>query len=237
MAAGKLAGKLKGWEDVRAEALRRIRSREWPPGALIPSEDALARELGCARTTVNRALRSLADSGLLDRRRRAGTRVAELPVRAAKLNIPLVAEEIRSRGATPSHQCRAQEPRRPPAAVAAALGVAPDARLLFVETLHLADGRPFAHEARYINPAGVNGAEQADFAATPANEWLLRHAPFSHGSLDYSARLPLPETAAALDCAETRPTLTLDRVTHGPETSITWVRLTYTPDYHLTVNL
>lgn len=226
-----------GWEDVRAEALRRIRAREWPAGALIPSEEALAQELGCARTTVNRALRSLAESGLLDRRRRAGTRVAELPVRAAKLNIPLIAEEIRARGAAPSHRCLARSEETPPPAVAAALGTDAARPLLHVETLYLADARPFAHELRWINPAGVKGAAAADFAQTAANEWLLRHAPFSHGTLDYCARLPAPEAAAALDCDTAQPTLVLDRTTHGAEASITWVRLTYAPGYHFTITL
>jgi hypothetical protein len=47
-----------GWEDIRAEVLRRIRARDWPPGALIPGEEALAAEFGVARATVNRALRA-----------------------------------------------------------------------------------------------------------------------------------------------------------------------------------
>ena len=51
-----------GWEDIRAEVLRRIRARDWPPGALIPGEEALAEEFGVARATVNRALRDLAES-------------------------------------------------------------------------------------------------------------------------------------------------------------------------------
>ena len=35
-----------GWEDIRTDVLRRIRSREWPPGALIPGEETLAAEFG-----------------------------------------------------------------------------------------------------------------------------------------------------------------------------------------------
>ena len=50
-----------GWEAIRAEVLRRIRTRDWAPGGLIPSEEALAQEFGCARATVNRALQELAN--------------------------------------------------------------------------------------------------------------------------------------------------------------------------------
>ena len=47
-----------GWEDVRAEVLRRIRARDWPPGAVIPGEEALAGEflrLLAARDTTGLA--------------------------------------------------------------------------------------------------------------------------------------------------------------------------------------
>jgi DNA-binding transcriptional ArsR family regulator len=61
---------LDGWEAVRAEALRRITRRVWAPGDLIPGEAALAEEFGVSRATVSRALRALAEDGLLDRRAR-----------------------------------------------------------------------------------------------------------------------------------------------------------------------
>ena len=63
------------WRSVHDEVLRRIHAREWAPGSLIPNEADLALEFGCARSTVNRALRTLAEAGLLDRRR-AGSAMA-----------------------------------------------------------------------------------------------------------------------------------------------------------------
>ena len=67
---------LTSWQAVADEVLARIRRRDWAPGDLIPNEVDLAGEMGCARTTVNRALRHLAEAGYLERRRKAGTRVA-----------------------------------------------------------------------------------------------------------------------------------------------------------------
>ena len=83
------------WRDVMAEVERRIYTREWQPGQSIPNEADLAIELGCARVTVNRALRTLAEVGLLDRRRKAGTRVALHPVRKATLTSPLFVARLR----------------------------------------------------------------------------------------------------------------------------------------------
>jgi len=67
------------WQDLQSEILNRIQSRHWKPGELIPNEVDLADEFGCARATVNRALRAVADTGLLERRRKAGTRVGFIP--------------------------------------------------------------------------------------------------------------------------------------------------------------
>ena len=59
--------RLNTWQAIRADVLGRIRSGEWPPGSLIPTEQMLSIEMGCARATVNRALRELADSGIIQR--------------------------------------------------------------------------------------------------------------------------------------------------------------------------
>ena len=42
------------WQEVHAEALRRIQTREWTPGTLIPKEAALAEELGCVNPGAKR---------------------------------------------------------------------------------------------------------------------------------------------------------------------------------------
>ncbi|TNF61342.1 MAG: GntR family transcriptional regulator, partial [Rhodobacteraceae bacterium] len=140
-----------GWQDVQAEALRRIRDREWPPGALIPAEADLARELGCARATVNRALQALAEEGWIERRRRAGSRVALTPERRAQVSIPLIRQEIAARGMTPAHRVLTHGPRDMDPAMRRDLGLSPSAPTWFTRTLYLADGDPHAHEARWVN--------------------------------------------------------------------------------------
>ena len=67
------------WQFVQEDVLARIQNGTWPAGELIPTETELAAEYGCARATVNRALQVLADSGILERRRKVGTRVVAHP--------------------------------------------------------------------------------------------------------------------------------------------------------------
>ena len=56
-----------------------IQTGIWKQGGLIPVEVALAKEFGCARATLNRALRELAQERILEHHRKAGTRVV-MPV-------------------------------------------------------------------------------------------------------------------------------------------------------------
>ncbi|WRH60857.1 MAG: GntR family transcriptional regulator [Fuscovulum sp.] len=222
-----------GWEDVRAEVLRRIRAREWVPGAVIPGEEALAVEFGVARATVNRALRDLAESGLLERRRKAGTRVAVLPVRKATLEISIIRQEVEARGESYSHRVLAQRIEAVPMAVSLRMGAAAGVALLFVETLHLAGGRPFAHEVRWLNPAVLPGGMVPDFGAVSANEWLVQNVAYAVGDIAFSAEGASPEEAAALGLPEGAPVFVTERMTWTADAPITFVRLLHGPGYRL----
>ncbi|MGB0439661.1 MAG: GntR family transcriptional regulator, partial [Paracoccaceae bacterium] len=45
------------YKDVKSDILAKITRGEWPPGSLLPNEIDLAQSYGCARATVNRAMR------------------------------------------------------------------------------------------------------------------------------------------------------------------------------------
>ena len=85
-------------QAITSEVRRRIVDREWRQGDRIPDEAELAVEFGVARATVNKALQMLAEEGLLDRKRRAGTHVTVNPARKATLTIPIVREQIEGAG-------------------------------------------------------------------------------------------------------------------------------------------
>lgn len=66
------------YQQVREMFVRRIADRIWPPGDALPSEFALAAELGVSQGTVRKALDSLAADNLVERRQGKGTYVAEV---------------------------------------------------------------------------------------------------------------------------------------------------------------
>lgn len=219
-----------GWQEVRAEALRRIRMGAWPPGARIPDEADLATELGCARATVNRALRDLAEAGYLDRRRKGGTRVAETPVRRAVLEIPIIRQDVEGRGHRHDYRLLADRTGPLPAPVAAALALAPGTSWRSLRALHLADGAPFCLEDRWLDPARAPGVA---FDALSANEWLVRNVAYASGTFAWQAIALPAEDAALLAAPPGAPALAIDRTTASELGPITWVRLTYAPGYRM----
>lgn len=224
---------LRNWQSVQEEVLRRIHAREWKPGDLIPNEADLAAEFGCARATVNRALRTVADSGLLDRRRKAGTRVALQPVAKATIDISIIRHEIEARGQKYGYQLVHRQIAVPPAPISAAMEIAPKARILHLCALHLADDRPYAVEDRWINTAQVPAARTAPFDRLSGNEWLLANTPYTHGEISFSAATAIGTDAGLLACAEGDAVFVIDRLTWDHSVAVTKVRLTFAPGHQL----
>ncbi|MEI4470964.1 UTRA domain-containing protein [Frigidibacter sp. MR17.24] len=228
---------LASWQAIRDEVLRRIRDRAWRPGDPIPNEADLAVEFGCARATVNRALRELAQAGVLERRRRAGTRVALAPVGRAGMKIPVLHRDVVEAGRRYGHRLILREVCRPPAAIAARMGLRAQATALHAVSLHLADDAPFAFEDRWIDPEVVPAILAVDFAEVSANEWLVENMPFSEGDMRIAA-LPAPADAARqLGVPEGTALLAVERTTWREGRAITHVAQMFAPGHWMTLDL
>lgn len=227
----------KNWQAVQEEVRRRIHARIWAPGEMIPNEQDLAEEFGCARATVNRALRNLSEAGLLERRRKAGTRVALHPVRKATLSIPMLRKEIEDRGLAYGYRRLEFRHARPPAELTARMNAREGDGFVWVMALHLAGGAPFALEDRWINLATVPAAAGEDFTETSANEWLLENAPYTHGDIAFSAVSVDAEKAGHLDCAPGAAIFAIERITWNKARAITFVRQYFRPGYRMETRL
>jgi GntR family transcriptional regulator, histidine utilization repressor len=219
-----------GWQEVRAEALRRIRAGDWPPGARIPDEADLAAELECARATVNRALRDLAGAGFLERRRKGGTRVPETPIRRAVLDIPIIRRDVEGRGLAHGYRLVSDAEAPLPRAVAAELGLADGTVWRAIRALHLAGGAPFCLEDRWLDPGRAAGV---GFGSLSANEWLVRHVAYTRGTYAWGAVALTPGVAALLGHPAGAAALAVDRSTFAEGGAITRVRLIYAPGYRM----
>ena len=222
------------YQRIKTEILRRIHSREWPPGALIPGEIELAVEFGCARTTMNRALRELAEAGVVARKRRAGTRVVSSPVRRAQLEIPIVRHEVEASGAAYRYSLLSREQLAAPEAVRARLDLPEGAAMLHVRCLHLADERPWQYEDRWISIAAVPAIADAPLHEISANEWLVREAPYSEGEITLSAALAEPGEAELLAVPAASPVFVIERKTWLLGAPVTAVRMVHPATYRIT---
>lgn len=227
------AERTNSWQEVQAELRRRITQRDWMPGEFIPFEADLAEEFGCARSTMNRALRSLAEEGLLERKRKAGTRVALNPVRQVRLEISILRKEIEGKGAAFQYMILKRTITAPPADVMARLQTSPGDDHLHIETLYMANQSPYVFEDRWINLSAVPQARAETFDTLSPNEWLVHHVAFDRGSFTFSALSANARIAEVLACEKGQALFALDRTTHREKQGVTSVRLVFQKGYQL----
>ncbi|MGF1659552.1 MAG: GntR family transcriptional regulator [Rubrimonas sp.] len=222
------------YKRIEQALVARIAAGEFAPGDPIPHEAQLAEAYGVTRPTIGRALSALVAQGLIERRRRAGSRVALRARVAARLSIPLAREEIEAGGAAYGYRLLGAARRAAPADVAALFGLAAGAEALETDALHLADGAAWQRERRWINLAVVPAAADAPFETVSPNEWLVRHAPYTRIAHRVWADAATPDDAP-LGAAPGDPLLCVERRTWLGARAVTLVRMLHRgPGYKLT---
>lgn len=223
-----------GWTDVRDRIHARILNTTYRPGDKLPRDEDIAEELGCARSTVHRAMQSLAESGIVERRRKGGTTVRADPVTRATLDIPITRLEVEQRGSTYGYQLLDQARVLSPLAVTVGFGLTIPCYMLRVKALHLADGRPYVFEDRWISLDTVPEIATVDLSRHSANEWLVRNRPYNRCDVQIFARGCSEKDAAIMDVPESEAVLIIERTTWINGDPITRVQATTGPGYRLT---
>lgn len=147
-------------EETRDRVLDLVEALE--VGRPIPAERQLAVDLGVSRLTVRAALDELVRDGYLDRRHGSGTYVTE-PKIAQPLTLTSFSEDMRRRGMTPGSRTLELTSTTAGARLAHRLGVSPEARLVRVKRLRLADNQPMAMEVLHVPESLVPGLTRQDF--------------------------------------------------------------------------
>ncbi len=222
------------WTDVRDEIRARILSRTFAPGDRLPRDEDIALELGCARSTVHRAMQDLSRIGLVERKRKGGTHVRADPVTRATFDIPITRREVEQRGSKYGYQLitRAIEDTPPP--VMARFGIQQPTPMLRVKALHLADNRPYIFEDRWIDTRSTPGILDVDLERDSANEWLVHNKPYSRVDVRFFAVNAAGESAQHLSTGEGDALLVIERTTWIGLDPITSVHAVAAPGYQLT---
>jgi GntR family histidine utilization transcriptional repressor len=221
------------WKDVRDEIHDAILDGRYGPGDRLPRDTDIADQLNCARSTVQRAMQDLADSGLVERRRKGGTRVRSEPVTRATLDIPITRREVEQKGGRYGHQVIRRTQTDAPRSVMATFELADPHPMLRVEALHLSDGRPYILEDRWISLHTVPEIATVDLTTQSANEWLVLNKPYSRCDLRFYA---ISATARVADLLQTQAGAALfviERTTWIDTAPITTVKAITAPGYQL----
>jgi GntR family histidine utilization transcriptional repressor len=201
------------FQRIKDYLVGEIATGRWKEGDLVPSEQALVRQFGVSRMTVNRAVRELSAEQVLTRRQGSGTYVAPRKYQATLVEIRNIADEVRARGHR--HASRLHLLEEAPAAEALALqfDLAPGAPLFHSLIVHFENEVPIQLEDRWVNPACAPAYLEQDFASITPNEHLMAVAPLQGATYSLEALAPPREVAELLGIDARSPCLVLKRRT------------------------
>lgn len=219
-------------QRILGEIEDKIVSGEWPPGYRIPFEVDLAVQYGCSRMTVNKVMTRLADSGLIERRKKSGSFVIQPQAQAAILDIHDIADEVQSLNLVHSHQVIRRERRKADAADMSRMDLPKASEVVEVMSLHRAGPRPFCLEERIISLASVPEAADAVFESITAGAWMLNQVPWSTAEHKIQAISADAQVAELLGIKAGAACLIVERRTWSNAGPLTHVRFTYPGDRH-----
>ncbi len=203
------------FQRVKNYVLAQIRNGVWKEGDTIPAEEALAREFGVSRMTVNRAIRELSDERIVDRVRGAGTFVAQQKYQATLIEIRNIADEIAARGHRHRSELHQLERTKASETLARRFGVQAEDALFHSLVVHFENDLPIQVEDRHVNPKVAPDYMGQDFSSQTPNVYLMRVAPLEGVSFEIEACAPSSRIRELLLMLPHEPCLVLHRQTHS----------------------
>ncbi len=145
------------------EILReRIRTGEWKPGDLIPSERELSEQYGISRMTARQAITDLVNEGIFFREQGKGTFVTRHKITQQLMRLTGFTEDIRARGQQPSTKVLVAQMHPADDITAERLHIDVGQMIFSLQRLRLADGEPLAIESSQLSFKGCERLVEED---------------------------------------------------------------------------
>ena len=187
------------YTQVSERLLERIR-RDFRPGQLLPTQQALAREFGASLITIKRALHDLARLGHLQSTRGRGTVVTRPVVSDDRSQVSSWTDAMTGLGREPRTVSSSVQVRVPSRELARLLGLRARGRSVRLERLRSLDGRPFCVMTNELPWTLVPDLAEQGLTEESLYAWLRRrHRLVPHrADEEVAARPPLPREAKFL---------------------------------------
>ena len=182
------------------------------PGELIPSEVDIATKFEVSRMTARQAVLNLMREGLVDRKRGAGTFIAEAPLHRREGTLFSFTEDMRRRGMIPTSKLISATIEKGQPNELKSLNLNSGSKVIVIKRIRFADGTPLSLERVVLIPEAAE-VLKADLENGSLHEALraLKFIPQIATSW-ITARVPTSKEAKDLKLAGNIPLLVETRV-------------------------
>ncbi len=195
----------------------RIRSGEYKPGQMIPSEIGLAKQYGIGRPTVRQAMDTLVRKGLIHRRRGSGTFVKRPETKVDLFSLAGTSQAFLTQGIRPDRKMIVplslepvdQDPENP----------FNGQKAFFLSRLTLAQGRPVLLEDIYMDAELFLGLDKIDLADKSLSRVVMDNYYLKpeNGIQTFKVQTLSGERASLLDLTPEDPVLLVKREINFPD--------------------
>jgi GntR family transcriptional regulator, histidine utilization repressor len=220
------------WQQIRRALADPILNGAWPPGTRIPTETTLTEKFRTSRMTVSKAIQTLVSDGLVQRRRKVGTLVAERAQERPVFEIWDIADLVARNGDKYAYQLLECRKLGPDPERRELLGVSLRTPVLWMRCMHLSDGTPIQLEERLININAAPNITCQPLETQGPGAWLLAQVPWTDAEHKIFAREAPAEVATELKVKVGTACLVVDRRTWNQSTPVTLARLWHPDSRH-----
>ncbi|BAI75008.1 transcriptional regulator (plasmid) [Azospirillum sp. B510] len=206
--------RLPAYLQLRDALAARVAHGEWGPDSALPSENQLTAETGLSVGTVRKAIQTLVDEGLLERRQGSGTYLRKRAFNASLFRFFAV-QSADGAATIPPSRIIARAMAAAPPAVAVILGTADCIRL---DRLRGQSGALLLSEEIWLPRArfeGIDGLDDSQFGPLLYPLYFERFGVFIASAVDDVSFAPAsPDIAARLGLAAGAPTAVIERTAY-----------------------
>jgi GntR family transcriptional regulator len=204
------------YEAISAEMRNRIKEKKYSIDQPIPDEISLAKEFGCSRMTMKRALDILVMEGLLYRKRGHGTFIVRSAIQNSRINVASneamgLTNLLKNKNIT--SKVINFEVQFPTEEVAAHLAIDTKSPVYYLIRVRLVDGEPYVMEKTYMPTKLIPGIND-EILNGSIYEHITENLGLTIAGSHRKIRAAKPEALDQeyLECKEDDPILEIEHV-------------------------